>query len=90
MKRVECAVYRGRRKAETYLYVAAAEGLARVPPALLASFGELEPFLRVELHAGRRLARADAAQVLRALEECGYYLQMPPATDLFPPASEGS
>lgn len=34
----------------------------------------------MELGSGRTLAQADVAEVLRQIEERGYYLQMPPRT----------
>ena len=71
-------VYKGSRRAETYLYVPAADALARVPDTLLELMGELELVMEIELHPKRRLAREDIATVLRNLRERGYHLQMPP------------
>lgn len=82
---VRCWVYRGRRQPETYLYLPAADALERVPEALLERLGPLELALSFELTPGRKLARADPDRVLRALEERGYYLQMPPPRSA-PPA----
>ncbi|HEY5789687.1 MAG TPA: YcgL domain-containing protein [Gammaproteobacteria bacterium] len=73
-----CVVYRGKRKDDTYLYVERADDFARVPDALLRQLGELERVLELELHAARRLARADPAAVMRALRDDGFYLQLPP------------
>lgn len=78
MKRRLVQIFKGSRKAEAYLYVDKARGLAEVPEVLLAQFGEPEPVMALLLDAGRRLARADAGQVLEKIEEQGYYLQMPP------------
>lgn len=71
-------IYKSRRKAEAYLYVDKAVGLAEVPEALLAQFGEPEPVMTMLLDAGRKLARASAVEVLAKIEGQGYYLQMPP------------
>jgi uncharacterized protein YcgL (UPF0745 family) len=62
-----------------YLYVPRARGLRDVPDALRARFGEPVHALGLMLSPDRRLARADAAEVLRALAHQGWYLQMPPA-----------
>lgn len=77
MKR-PCQVFRSPNKLETYLYVDASEGLKRVPESLLKQFGEPELAMSLVLHSGRRLARVDVQQVLDALTEQGYFLQMPP------------
>ncbi|MEL7044263.1 MAG: YcgL domain-containing protein [Pseudomonadota bacterium] len=76
-----CEVFRSPRREGLYLYVKREEGLDRVPAALLDHFGEPESALVFRLTADRRMARANAADVLRALENPGYYLQMPPAQD---------
>ena len=74
-------VLKGSRKADTYLYVDFAEGVERVPAALLQQLGETAEVLALKLTPERKLARADAAEVLRQIEAVGYYLQLPPATD---------
>ena len=78
MKRRLVQIFRGRRKPEAYLYVDKAQGLAEVPQPLLTQFGEAESVMTLMLETSRKLARADAAEVLRKIEEQGYYLQLPP------------
>jgi uncharacterized protein YcgL (UPF0745 family) len=75
---VLCQVFRSPRREGMYLYVDRGEGLARVPEALLQRFGVPEPALVFRLDGERRLARASARDVLNALAEQGFYLQMPP------------
>ncbi|WP_116364251.1 YcgL domain-containing protein [Parahaliea mediterranea] len=77
MKRL-CEIFRSSRKAEMYLYVDRATGLAEVPEALLKQFGEPVSVMILLLEPGRKLARADAAEVLANIERQGFYLQMPP------------
>ena len=64
-----------------YLYVDADEDLARVPEALLKNFGRPVAVLSLPLTQDRQLARADAAAVLRSIEDSGFYLQMPPSVE---------
>lgn len=71
-------IYRSTRRQEMYLYVDAGDDLSGVPDALLERFGRPVEALSLMLSADRPLARADAARVLAAIEEEGYYLQMPP------------
>jgi uncharacterized protein YcgL (UPF0745 family) len=74
-----CQVYRSERRAGAYLYTVRSDGLSRVPAVLLESFGRATPALTFRLYAGRRLAQADAAVVLAAIRDKGFYLQLPPA-----------
>jgi uncharacterized protein YcgL (UPF0745 family) len=72
-------VYKTRRKLDMYLYVDHREDLERVPEDLLERFGRPELAMSLSLHPGRKLARADAREVLAQIRSNGYYLQMPPA-----------
>lgn len=74
-----CQIFRSSRRAEMYLYVDKARGLEDVPEALLRHFGEPLPVMVLALDAGRRLARVSVEEVLEAIAERGYFLQMPPA-----------
>jgi uncharacterized protein YcgL (UPF0745 family) len=74
----QVVVYRSSRIEEMYLFVDESERLERVPPALMARFGRAVEVMTLELHAGRRLARANASDVLEAIARQGFHLQMPP------------
>lgn len=80
MKRL-VVVYRSPRVENMYLYVDREEGMERVPATLLEKFGEPQEALQLVLTAQRRLARADAQDVLDAIEMAGFYLQLPPAPE---------
>lgn len=73
-----CTIYKGSREPELYLYIDRVEGMARVPEELLARFGVLAEVMTIKLTPQRKLARASAPQVLAAIAEKGYYLQLPP------------
>lgn len=75
-------VYRTPRTPDLYLYVDEAEDLARVPASLLERFGTLELALEFELTRGRKLARAQAPQVLEDIDRQGFHLQLPPPKNL--------
>lgn len=77
MRRI-CTIYRSDKHEGMYLYVDKAEDTARVPEALLQRFGKPERAMTLLLQEGRRLARADVKDVLKAIEENGFYLQLPP------------
>ena len=80
-----CIVYKSARRPETFVYVAEAEALTKLPAALQQGLGALNEVLRFELTAQRKLAREDARLVLQHLESIGYHVQFPPA-ELIPPA----
>jgi len=74
-------VFRSQKRDGAYLYVALAEGLARVPDALLAQFGTPQPALKLKLTPERKLAQACASDVLAAIRDKGFYLQLPPSPE---------
>ena len=46
---MQCAIYKGRRKAETYIYIECADDFSRVPQALLDMLGQLELIMELDL-----------------------------------------
>jgi uncharacterized protein len=79
---MHCFVYRSSRKQDTYLYLAVRDDFGRVPPGLIQVFGRPDLALEFELTPQRKLAAADARQVLEKLRTQGYYLQMPSENEL--------
>lgn len=73
-----CQIFRSSKKPETYLFVDKDKGLEDVPEVLLKQFGEPVPVMSLLLSPERRLARADAREVLEQIAAQGFYLQMPP------------
>lgn len=78
MTKVLCDVYKSRKMDEAYLYVSRKDALTRVPEALLETFGKPELAMTLMLSADKKLARAEAANVLEKMDEQGFYLQLPP------------
>ncbi|ADJ29567.1 YcgL domain-containing protein [Nitrosococcus watsonii] len=72
-----CAIYRSRKKNDSYLYVEAQDNFSRVPAKLLEMLGELEFVMRLELHSEISLAQANTREVMQMLREKGYFLQLP-------------
>lgn len=77
-KGILCTVYRSSREAELYVYVKRDEALTRVPPDLLGKLGVTSEVMTIKLTPDRKLARANASDVLAAIAEKGFYLQLPP------------
>lgn len=78
MNKTMITIYKSSKRAETYLYVLRNEQLARVPEELMVVFGQPIKVTDMLLTPDRKLARAKAENVLLALDEQGFYLQMPP------------
>lgn len=79
---LEVIVFKTGKKDLLYLYVSVADGLTRVPEALLTEFGEPEEALTFELTADRRMAREDPEKVLANIKSQGYHLQLPPPPEV--------
>ena len=73
-----CQVFKSPRKEQMYLFLAQQKGLEDVPESLLATFGEPESVMVLDLTPERKLARARAPEVIEAITNQGFYLQMPP------------
>ena len=71
-------IFKGQKKEEMYLYVEQKNGLKSVPEDLLATFGQTESVMVLLLTKDKKLARVIASDVLAAIEDQGYFLQMPP------------
>ncbi|WP_104202402.1 YcgL domain-containing protein [Billgrantia saliphila] len=79
--KVLCEIFKSPRKEEMYLYVDKRQGLAEVPEALLERFGKPVSAMTLILTPEKRLARANVSDVIAAIREKGYYLQLPPVKD---------
>ena len=76
---MHCAIYKGPKKIDHYLYVEQENDFSRVPQALLDLLGTLELVMTLELGAERKLAQVDIEEVRQALQNQGYFFQMPPS-----------
>ena len=75
---MKCAIYKGRRKDGTYLFVEHEGNFSRVSESLLQLLGPLEMVMQLELTSDTTLAGGSADEVLRQLHDNGFYLQLPP------------
>jgi uncharacterized protein YcgL (UPF0745 family) len=75
-------IYKGSRKANTYLYITEKDNFEQVPDALLDLLGELEFILHVELTPERKLAKANATDLRLQLDSSGFFLQLPPGDEI--------
>ena len=80
-KRIICSIYRSKKKDEMYLYVDKTKALSLVPEELLSMFGKPEHRMDMLLSEDKKLAKAQASDILADIKDKGYYLQMPPPRD---------
>lgn len=81
---MKCYVYKGDRRDDHFLYLPEklpededVDAEIDVPQALLSMLGDLSLVIEFELREDKKLAQADAAQVLSDIARQGFYLQMP-------------
>lgn len=73
-----CWIYKSTRKDEMYVYLAEEDSFDTLPDALKKGFGEPMFVMELLLSTQRKLARANVDEMIKALQEEGFYLQMPP------------
>lgn len=73
-----CVIYKSTKRDQTYLYVEKKDDFSRVPEELLKGFGKPQLSMLLPLDGSKKLVNADLTKVKAALEEQGYYLQLPP------------
>jgi uncharacterized protein YcgL (UPF0745 family) len=77
MKRI-CSILRCSKKEGMYLYVDKSAGIESIPDKLRRQLGDVELAMTLMISEDKKLARANAKEVLQAIRENGFYLQMPP------------
>jgi uncharacterized protein YcgL (UPF0745 family) len=82
---MQCFIYKSLRKQQLYLYIRNKDDFSSVPKTLLESLGKLELVLDLKLTPECKLAKENAAKVIAALSDKGYFVQLPP-TDAPAPA----
>lgn len=89
---MQCDIFKSSKKDEMYLYVLHHEeqhqALEAVPAVVLQAFGRATFVMSLELHAERKLARANVLHVMESIKEKGFYIQMPPEGLINPNAVE--
>lgn len=73
-----CAIYRSKKKLGAYLYLEKRDDFSKLPAELTQLFGRPEFAMMLNLADREKLAHADIKKVMSALDNDGYYLQLPP------------
>ncbi len=77
MKRI-CSIYRCSKKEGMYLYLDKTDTVESIPKPLLKQIGRTELAMTLLISEEKKLARANAKEVLASISDKGFYLQMPP------------
>lgn len=72
------AVYKSKKKADSFLFVEKRDDFTKVPEPLMTMFGQPKYVMLINLAKREVLGTADLETVKAALTEKGYYLQIPP------------
>ncbi len=78
MKACICTIYKSNRKTDTYLFIPQEDELENLPTDLLKTLGKLEFVMELPVTEKTKLAQKNARNVIQALDQQGYYLQLPP------------
>lgn len=77
------SVFRSSKKSDTYIYVRRGHKWDELPDSLRAIFGNPVHSMDLIMTPGRKLARATGEQVLSAITEQDFFLQMPEERDAY-------
>jgi len=77
------SVFRSSKKSDTYIYVRRGQKWDDLPESLRAIFGNPVHSMDLILTQERKLARATAKQVLEAIADKDFFLQMPEERDAY-------
>ena len=76
---MNCFVYRSEKKQGMFLYLSNKDDFSCVPESLLKLLGETTYSFEFDLSKDRKLVKVEAKEVMKVMDENGYFLQMPPA-----------
>ena len=76
---MDCYVYRSNKKQGMFLYLMKKDDFKCVPESLIKLLGDISFSFEFDLDSDRKLVKAEASEVIRIINENGFFLQMPPA-----------
>ncbi len=82
---IECTVYKSLKTEDLYLYLPRGTQYDDLPDGLKQLFGPHEKVMDLDLRKDRKLGREEVEVVMQALQDPGYFLQMPPSPQDYDP-----
>lgn len=80
---IDCHVYRSKFKTGMYIYLTEKDNFNQIPTDLKKRVGTLEFSFSFTLTEDKKLVRYDTKQVIKQLQDSGFFLQMPPPESNF-------
>ncbi len=77
-EKIICSVFKSLTREGMYLYIEKKKGFDSIPDALRSLFGTEKLAMTLVLAEDKQLARISVKDVIQAIREKGFYLQMPP------------
>ena len=77
-KKIKVDIFKSLLVKELYVYMESGSKVNKLPQELSDRLGQLQVVLTLDLEPHTKLVQANAVQVLKSLQEKGYYLQLPP------------
>jgi len=74
---MQVTIYRSSVKEGLYVYLGEDTRLESLPAPVMKQLGVPEKAMEFDLHASRKLPNADSAEVIEAVKNQGFYVQMP-------------
>lgn len=81
MTKIITTIYKSAKHEGMFLYVEREEKFERVPEPLLKSFETTVELMTVVLDENKKLAQANALDVMQAIQDQGFYLQITKQVD---------
>lgn len=75
---MDCFVYRSEKKQGMFLYLTKKDDFSCVPESLLKLLGETTYSFEFDLNKDKKLVKVEAEEVIKTMNENGFFLQMPP------------
>lgn len=82
-ERAFVSVFRSSKKSDTYIYVRRGQEWAELPESLREIFGNPVHSMDLVMTPDRKLARTTGEQVLKAIADKDFFLQMPEERDSY-------
>ena len=76
---MQCEIYKGRKKADTYIFLESPADFEKIPESIRNFMGELTLVMNLELSSETRLACETPEVVTKNIEDQGFHIQLPPS-----------
>ena len=79
---MECSVYKGKRKPDHYVFLPTATSIHDIPESIQQMMGEMEHVMKLDISPVTKLAKSDPVDILNMINEKGFFIQIPPKTEI--------